>query len=101
MPPYPCGSSSSLSLFPVTPSNFSSQYSKPAPAGIWPERTSLVDGFQAITALARAPPAGIAKPLDHIDRIRLPALSGQPGINQYVAKLVRERIRQQSGQPVK
>src|SRR4030067_102293 len=94
MPPYPCGSSSSLSLFPVTPSNFSNQYSKPAPAGIWPERTSLVDGFQAITALALAPPA-------HMERIRLPALSGQPGINQYVAKLVRERIRQQSGQPVK
>ena len=29
------------------------------PAAIWPERTSLVFGFQAITALARAPPADV------------------------------------------
>jgi hypothetical protein len=32
-------------LVPVTldPSNLSNQYSKPSPAGIWPERTSLVE----------------------------------------------------------
>jgi hypothetical protein len=46
-------------LLPATPSNFSNQYSNPSPAAIWPERTSSVARFHAITALARAPPAEV------------------------------------------
>ena len=42
-----------LSLFPATPSNLRSN-TNPSPADIWPERTSCVLGFQAITAFARA-----------------------------------------------
>ena len=56
---YPLGSSNSLSRLPLTPSNLSSQYPKPSGAVTWPERTSLVSGFQAMMALARAPPADV------------------------------------------
>src|SRR3546814_10247584 len=48
---------SSMSL--PTPSNLSSQCSKPGAASNWPLRSSPVSGFHATTALARAPPADV------------------------------------------
>ena len=46
-------------MLPLTPSNFSNQWLNPGGASSWPERTSAVLGFQAINALALAPPADV------------------------------------------
>ena len=50
---------------------------------------------------AHAARAGVAKPLHRIETLRRPALRRQPGIDQRVAELVRQRIRQQPRQAVK
>jgi hypothetical protein len=89
----PFGSSSSLSLLPVTPSNLRSQYPNPGGAGTWPERTSFVSGFQAMIAFARAhqrtcPRAEFARARRVPDRAR----------KQRVAEFIRQGIRKQAGQ---
>src|SRR5580698_10874551 len=45
--------------------------------------------------------ADIAESLDGVETLRMPALSRQPGIDERIPELVRQRIRKQSWQSVK
>ena len=61
----PSGSArTSLSLLPCTPSNFSSQYSKPGPASICPERTDAGERVPGDDRLGACPAGGGADAQD-------------------------------------
>jgi len=73
-----------LSRLPSTPSNFSSQYSKPSLAETCLERTSLVDGFQAIIALALAPPTDVPTPRISVKACALPSPTKEIGSGLFL-----------------